>query len=173
MSKDKISITPTISLPHGKAWRVDLQALRDKSLSPLVADSDALVDMWIIEAAYAHPIWHSYCMSLVHLRPLQSLDSPPPIKHVKDATHEMVLRALDPQKNREEMIKSGRVHCLYPINFAAQMTQESDAAATKLIEQAVLDICWAKLHPDTDFIQMWIDRFGDSMIKGREKETLH
>jgi hypothetical protein len=52
------------------------------------------VGSWIVEAPWAHPVWSQYFVTFCHLRQLEN--APPPIKFDRQATHEIVVAALDP-----------------------------------------------------------------------------
>ena len=52
-----------------------------------------------------------------------------------------------------------------PSNFAAQIIAENDAAAIERVEKSVREICHGTLSADTDFLSLWIERWGDNMIK--------
>jgi hypothetical protein len=159
---DPIVKFPDHSDAHGRAWRVDVPALRVTKQCP--ADRDATLDLWIIEAPWAHPIWHSYLITLVHLRPMPGFDVH---FYRSGASHEFQLFALDPAKPRAPAV-SGQVlpGVLTPANFAAQLVEESDEGARATIRKAVTQICAAQLSPDTDFLGQWVARFGGQMLKG-------
>jgi hypothetical protein len=145
-----IQTQPTLTGEHGRAWLIPRSELH------------ALVAMWVIEAPWAHPLWHSYILSLVHLRPDPGLAAP--VVRREGATHELVLYALDAATNRGPMIEGGPILVLEPPNFAAQMIEAHDAAAFENAERAVMMILSRTLSPDTDHISSWIELFGDSMV---------
>lgn len=161
-------------LPHpevfgkfGSAWRYDLDKIRQsrkvRALTGAGPDvpKDASVVSWLIEAPAAHPQWHSYVLHLIHLRPVPGLN--PPTIHLEDATHEILLFALNPDAPRR---LNRRPEVLEPINFGAQMVMATDEAATARVASTVLEICDGQLSPDTDYLQSWIARYGSNMIKG-------
>lgn len=116
--------------------------------------------------AWAHPTWHSYLISLVHLRPEPGLLLPKVYR--PHATHELVVQALDPEGDRDKLLTLGLgsyCRCLTPANFAAQIVEVSDALASDRIRKAVELICEGKLSPDTDFTQQWVALFGDNMMR--------
>lgn len=160
---DNITTPPTITGTVGRAWSVDTKPILVKQGIP--ATADATVAWWLVEAAWAHPLWHSYWLVLVHLRPLEGREKIETKFYIDGATHEMWLYALDPEESRQDMMDTGRVRPLLPMNFAAQLVEVYDAAAAGRIESAVRDICAGKLSPDTDFIQQWVGRFGGNMVK--------
>lgn len=159
-----IAIPPNESGPGGPAWLQDLAATRASyGVKP---ENDAMIAAWVIEASWAHPVWHSYYLSLVHLRPLP--DDRETMIYLRGATHEMVLMALNPDFPLEPLIagEKGALHFLTPANFAAQLIADSDAAAAERIRlEAVQPIVQGVLSPDTDFRAAWIARFGDNMMR--------
>ncbi len=158
---DVVTIEATLTGAHGRAWRVDLDDCY--RAAGKARDEGAEIAMWIVEARFAHPLWHSYWIELVHLRPFA--DKRPTKFYLEGATHEVWVYALDPNHSRDQMIRSGAVNALTPKNFAAQFIEPSDEAAAERVQQAVRMICDGKLSPDTDFIRSWAALFGDNMIK--------
>lgn len=161
---DRVEVKPDIEGPHGRAWKVDMDAIRIKyNIAP---ENDGTVAAWIVEAPWAHPAWHSYVIYCVHLRPLP--DNRRTLIYFPEATHEILLFALDPHHPRQPIIEGkDSPHRLTPSNFAAQFVEISDELAAERIEQCAREIVEGKLSPDTDFISQWIARFNDSMMKGR------
>lgn len=158
---------PHITGPYGQAWRYDFDAFRK---ARNITKPDAGVMSWLVRAPWANIMWHSYVLHLIHLRQLPGM--PPPKIYLLDATHEMMLFALDP---KWELSTLEYPRHLSPINFAAQFIEPSDAAAQERCEKCVLEIVNGKLSPDTDFIQHWRARFNASMLKGdpdRAGETI-
>jgi hypothetical protein len=158
---DPVDTPPTITGREGRAWAIDFikayeSAGKDRT-------SGAEVAGWIIEAAWAHPFWHSYWLQVVHLRPMP--DDRPTKIYLEGATHELWLYALNPEKPRQAMLDGGQVYWLDPINFAAQLIERSDADAMQHAEEAVHAICDGNLSPDTDFRAVWVSLFGDNMMK--------
>jgi hypothetical protein len=163
-----ISVTPALEGPHGKAWLVDLAAMRKQA--NVAEEQDATIAGWIIEAPWAHPIWHSYALILVHLRPMD-----PPIAtnmYLEGASHEMWLHALDPALDRERALSDIKVFSkgwMTPKNFAAQLKLESDHAAIETIKvRGILPILHGALSPDSDYMRVWASIFGDNMLLDRE-----
>jgi hypothetical protein len=154
---DHIDVTPTLVGPHGRAWKVDI----DEVYQRRGITREAEVAEWVVEAPWAHPVWHSYVLVVIHLRPMPG----PAVKLFLDgATHEVWVLALDPDSSREKMITTGEMVPLRPMNFAAQIIEPSDDAAAARIEKTVRSICDGKLSPDTDFVASWAARFGDNML---------
>lgn len=153
----------TIIGTAGQAWAVDLDAIR----ATAKRTEDGGVAEWVIEATWAHPLWHSYLIMLLHLREFKGQPRPPVI-YLEGATHEIILFALNPEKPRT-------VHkhpeWLEPANFSAHFIEPSDAAAKARVEKDIHDICDGVLSPDTDYTQHWIARYNASMIRGNPKRA--
>jgi hypothetical protein len=166
-TEDPISVAPVITGPKGRAWLCDI-ATRYRNLGITEADGRGDIANWIVEAPWAHPVWHSYQVVLLHLRP--TTVDPSPMIHVPRATHEFWLQALDPQQPREPAILgTGPTYTLSPMNFAAQLVSAGDADAIARVEIAVRRICSGSLSPDTDFRRHWIALFGDGMLLAAER----
>lgn len=158
--KDLIAIRPTFLGPRGRAWEIDVDACY--ALKGINRRDGADIAGWLIEAPWAHPIWHSYCLVLIHLRPKRGYMTK---FYLDDATHEFWVSALDPEQARQPQIETGAWRALTPINFAAQLICGTDAEATELIRtRAVQPILEGRLSPDTDFAAQWSAIFGDNMV---------
>lgn len=167
---NSIAAEPHLAGNAGRAWRCDLGALRTRIGRS--AGDDSTLAFWVIEAPFAHPVWHSYHIALIHLRPMP--DGRTTKFHLDGATHEMWLHALDPDGKRQPLIEGhmwGPKTCqpLKPLNFAAQFVEVSDEAARLRCEKAIQRICDGTLSPDTDYIRHWMHLFGDNMIRGDKK----
>lgn len=157
-------IAPALAGPHGRAWQTDREAGR--AMFDVPAERDATIAHWVVEAPWAHPAWHSYCLVLVHLRPLRGIDTKTKF-YLRDATHELWVYALDPQRPRRPLITTGMPdrHYMQPKNFAAQFIEVSDELATARVARTVQQICDGQLSPDTDAMRDWIALYGDNMVK--------
>jgi hypothetical protein len=150
---------PTKSGPFGRAWSIDFDAVHRALKLPAGTN----LASWILEARWAHPVWHSYFITLVHLRPQAGL--PDAVLYRPDATHEFMLFALDPKQPREPQLREQRAAILMPPNFGAQLVEVSDADAIARVDQAIDMVLAGLLNPDTDARQSWVALFGDTMIK--------
>lgn len=146
---DVITVKPTINGAHARAWRVD----------PHHVAPHSLVTSWLVEVPWAHPVWHSYRISLIHLRPVPGLDDA--VIYRSGATHEIAVYALDPDMPRQAVFDSHVWDVLTPPNFVDQFIAQSDAAADARIADVVRLICDGWLSPDTDFRGAWIKLFGE------------
>lgn len=154
--EDPISVAPTIDGPHARAWKLDL-SLQTRAHSGVAA--------WLIEAPWAHPFWHSYGLTMIHLRPVPGLGDANIA--LQGATHELAVYALDPDRPREPIMHGGPTAMMTPCNFAAQIIEASDDAAAERAKRAVDLICQGKLSPDTDYIRAWGAMFGDNLMLDR------
>lgn len=150
----------------GRAWKIDLEVSR--KICNIKPEEDGTVAFWLIEAPWAHPHWHSYALTCIHLR---DIPGHKPVIYLEGATHEFFILALTVEGDRARLAETGMVgregapKVLLPPNFAAQFIAETDEDAEKLIEDTVKDVCDGTLNPDTDYRSQWIKRFGDAMIK--------
>ena len=162
--KQPINLPPDISGVSGKAWSVDL-AGQEPSLKFIQKD-DATLTHWVVEAPWAHPVWHSYSIVLLHLRPLVGKTT---LFYKEGATHEIWVYAQNPDSNRTKLIQGGPLkdYWLHPMNFAAQFIELTDELALERVKGSVQQICDGKLSPDTDFIQDWARLYGNNMMKDR------
>ena len=120
---------------------------------------------WLIEAPWAHPLWHSYYLTAMHLRHIEGMG--PAHIYLEGATHEVVLFALQPDKSREPFAQGeDTAQLLQPANFIAQWIAKDDDEARDKVFECVNDIVAGKLSPDTDFRSEWIVRFSDSNVRG-------
>lgn len=159
MTDPKPYIESTDVRAPGRAWRVNL----DEMIRYIPGPSSA-IGMWIINAPWAHPLWHSYVMALIHLRHVDGLG--PPSIYLQGATHELFLYALSIGQPLAPVIegKAIPIH-LEPANYAGQWIAGSDAEAIDKVELAIEEIMRGALSPDTDFRHQWIARFGDSNLR--------
>jgi hypothetical protein len=159
---EKLEPLETLDAGVSRAWRLDRAgALRAHGKSP---EHDAAVASWIVQAPWAHPVWHSYWIHIIHLRPIDRGEGPVPTTfYLPGASHELWLHALNPDLPLEQMIAEGMVSFLTPMNFAAQLILADDAAAEELARTTVQDVLAGRLNPDTDAVEQWFTRFGDNM----------
>lgn len=166
---DPITKIPDFFGSHGKAWLCDTVALRNNlKVKP---EDDATICQWVVEAPGYHPIWHSYTIISVHLRPMP--DKRETIMYLPDATHEMWVFALNPEKATRNQMIEGSVKALgksflTPKNFGAQYIELDDDLARHRIRQTVKDVCDG-LSPDVDNMMAWRRLFGSNMVKDEYK----
>lgn len=153
-ANDPVDLPPSLVGEFGRAWVIPVEKLAH----PL-----ASVCAWVIEAEWANCMWHSYAVSLIHMREVPGLD--PPKVNLPGATHEFYLFALNPQKPRRAMIETGSIHFMTPVNFGAQFVAPNDAAVVERIEATIKEVCDGLLNPDTDSRRHWIARYGDNGMR--------
>lgn len=160
---DLVGIAPILAGPKGRAWRVDLDALR--VTMAVGAQEDGTLAAWIVEAPWVHPIWHSYALTLLHLRPVVGI--PPPKFYFPGATHELWLHALNPEAKREGLIlgrASYSQYCMNQLNFGGQFVEVEDQLADERVRSAVQEVIDGKLSADAGDMSAWGRRFGKHMI---------
>ncbi|MGO8241268.1 hypothetical protein ACC806_34590 [Rhizobium ruizarguesonis] len=110
---------------------------------------------WVIDAPWAHPMWSQYLVTLYDLTTPHK-DGIPTL-HLKDATHEFLVHALDlrHQVPRDVPPSKVRIVMLQPANYGYQFKADSDEAAEARIQELVSGIVAGKLSPDTDFRSLW------------------
>jgi hypothetical protein len=155
------SRAPDLTGPNGRAWKSDIAAVARRY--PGGPPHELTVVSWVVEARWAHPLWHSYFLCAISLREVPGW--PPAQINLAGATHEVMLYALDPNHKRA---LNDRHRYLQPSNFHGQWKAESDEAAAAFIEETVKLILNGQLSPDTDFRRDWIARFSDSNMKGAD-----
>lgn len=110
----------------------------------------------------AHPLWHSYQVSVVHLRPMVG---------VRDAaytgpgaTHEIQIIALDPESTPDPSDPS-TLKRLSPPNLVYQLRARSDGGARDVFRAFVAELSSGALSPDTDRRSAqiaWLDRWDEA-----------
>lgn len=165
--RDPVGLAPDIRGTHGRAWRIRLEAARRRL--DVAAEDDPTLGAFLIEAPYAHHLWHSYLFLFQHLR-AQGRAAPAVISR-PGATHQFNLWASDPDWRRRPQIEgTAPWSYLMPMNFAGQFIAADDEAAVAEMDALVLDICAARINPDTDYLRDWVARYGDWMLKLEYRE---
>lgn len=123
-----------------------MTALRDVDIT----NGPAALRAVVLHAAWAHPIWHSYYLALVHLRPVEGL--PPVHLEHPNATHEISLFAMDPATPIPEgdPIPTPPGRLLHPPNLIVQLNGHTDATALAVFGDFAEAIAQRRLSPDTD-----------------------
>lgn len=111
---------------------------------------------WIVEARWAHPLWHSYAALLYDLT--THIEGTAPTLYFDGATHELMVFALDPSRPVDPP-----AYMLVPANHGYQFRAESNEAATARVISILDLIAQAKLSPDTDFRSAWDALFLDGV----------
>ncbi|WP_127144087.1 hypothetical protein [Pelagibacterium montanilacus] len=109
---------------------------------------------WWLHAPWAHPLWHSY---LVSLADLTTPTARPPKLMAPEVTHELLVCALNPSVPKE----TWPPQLLQPINHGYQFRAEDDRAAEARIVSVMEAISAKRLNPDTDARSSWDTLFED------------
>lgn len=112
---------------------------------------------WIVEAGWAHPVWHSYVVFLYDLT-TEIPGLPTPAIYKEGVTHELMVYALDPAQPIDPPI-----HILQPANHGYQFAADSNEAATARVVSILELIETMRLSPDTDFRSAWDTLFLDGV----------
>lgn len=117
--------------------------------------SDVFGVTWIINAPWAHPIWHQYWIALYDLTTPHPGGAP--TLYLPDATHEFIVYALDPEHPiaKDTPIHEAKCVKLKPPNYGYQFKAESNDAALARVQMIVDGIVADRLSPDTDFRSLW------------------
>ena len=149
------AITPDLTGPMGRAWKMDMTAITAKQ--PKGAPMSVTVASWLVYAPFAHPIFPTYQVACIHLRDIEGA-APAKIMLV-GATHEVLVLAIDPT---QQLALDTLPMPLYPVNFMGQFVAADDQAAASCIEGSVREIVQGTLSPDTDHSRAWMLRYSDS-----------
>lgn len=121
-------VEPTFTGTFGSAYKVTLPAPAERERPAMQA---SLVS-WFLHMPGSHPFWSCYLLSLVHLREIEG--APPAFKRYPDATHEIHVIALNPEKSPKPDDMT-TWQCLTPINVVEQFEAKSDDDAVLMLEQ--------------------------------------
>ncbi len=116
---------------------------------------------WGIDAPWAHLAWSQY---VLYLYDLQTDIGVAPKLHLPDASHEMLLYAVNPDTpiERDKPLSAQKYALLHPGNYGYQFKAADDAAALARIQAIVDEIVAQRLSPDTDFRSHWNAMFSDA-----------
>lgn len=146
MNHPTIKKTPDLQ-GHALAWKVaDIRSTKDQ---------EACLGTWLVYAPWAHPFWHTWAMSVVHLRDIPGV--PPAHKKYPEAEYELLIAALDPNKGPDPDHPENGFAFLHPIDVVEQFHGISDRDATRLLESAVRAIVAGTISPDSDYRSVWRD----------------
>jgi len=116
---------------------------------------------WGIDAPWAHPVWSQYAM---HLYDLTSEGSNPPVIYLPEATHEVLLCAVNPDTPivRDVPLNEQKFGHLEPANYGYQFRAVDNQTALDRLQVVVDTIAAQKLNPDTDYRAVWDALFSDA-----------
>ncbi|NTD85443.1 hypothetical protein [Agrobacterium tumefaciens] len=128
-----------------------------REYTPTTPATPAFGKTWIVNARWAHPIWHSYAVLLYDLT-TNIPGAPTPAIYKDGVTHELMIYALDP-----DFPDDPPTHMLSPANYGYQFYAETDQAAEARIVSILRLIEAMQLSPDTDFRSAWDSLFLDGV----------
>ncbi len=124
-----------------------------------VRDHATCVAAWLLHALRAHAFWHWRYMSIVHLRPVKGL--PPPRLHFPEATHELQVLSIDPERcpspDPAIVVVDGAPY-LMPPDIIQQVGGLNDEQAIRLAKLCAIACTTGDLIPDEDYRPIWKDR---------------
>lgn len=143
---------------------------------PRTPEQQATLAQWFVHLP-GQAVWSDYLINVVHLRPIDG--APPAVLDRADATHEVLVVALDPIENpRPNAMETWRF--LRPINVQCQFQVPSDDLAIemgRLLTQACLDgvlfIEPGGIRGAREYWQGTVDRTAEHMRTGGHQEDQH
>jgi hypothetical protein len=133
-------VTDHYAGPYGTATRT---TLTDEPRHSQTADH------WLITAPAYHPLWSQYVLVVIRLDDAPGF--PPPHRHFPDATHELLIVALDPVHGpytNTTVTAPGGFHHLEPVNVCEQYNT-TDQLMRQLCEAAARAIVTGTITPET------------------------
>jgi hypothetical protein len=127
------------------------------------ASAPAALRAVLLDRPDAHPVWKTYLVSLVHLRPLG--DGRPCYLAQPDSSHEIMIRALDPRCKPDPAVPS-TIRSLDPPNLIHQLRGQTDETALTAFGAFVQALSVGELNPDSDFTSYqiaWLDRWSNTL----------
>jgi hypothetical protein len=131
--------------PYGHAIKQDLLPPSERP-NP---DAVASMDRWILYLPQGSPAWTHYMLSGASLADFPGV--PPAAKRFPEATHEVIVAAIDPDFPKEKLERGG-VKLLTPLNYAFQVVA-TDAAFNRLLKHLALGLINGELTPEPQGIQ--------------------
>ena len=117
-------------------------------------DLVAVVSSWFIFAPKQSPVWNHYALSTIHLRDVPG--TKPVVRLFPQATHEIVLAALDPREKPQA--EDPYTWQYLRLNLCEQIVLRNDAAASAICragaEQIVAGRLWAEA-PSPGTFEPW------------------
>lgn len=128
---------PVPECPDGNVWEVDG-----------VEGHPTCLRIVILRRPDAHPMWHDYMLSLVHLRPVEGM--PAPSLQRENSSHELICYALNPDANNQPTnFDSFKV--LTPMNLVFQFEGLTDDQAKEAFALYLTALSTGTMSPDTDY----------------------
>lgn len=119
----------------------DLPPVKDRP-NPATA---ACINRWVLHLPGYSVFWNCYCLAGCHLREVEG--TPLAIKHFPEATHEIVLFALDPDHD-QETLRSGGIAALKPTNYCKQVSLRGDEQLDVVLRELCKEFVAGRLIPE-------------------------
>lgn len=131
----------------GRAELVDLARVEHQR-----PDTEATVALWLLTCPGWSPVWTQYVLAVIHLRPIEGV--PPAHMDRSDASHEVMLVALDPTLGTVSADSYLTVSppFLTPINVRHQVTGITDEDARRLAGIVAAAVVHGLLVPEPEGI---------------------
>jgi hypothetical protein len=133
---------PDIAGSHGKAWKVKVESLQDKTT----------LNAYLISVYGAHPFWNWWLISAIHLRDVEGM--PAAVKEYPTATHEFIILTLDPKCCPPDS-DDPQYKYLLPADVLIQFDGLTDTDVAKFCTDAVTAIVDGQMSPDQDYRSAW------------------
>lgn len=119
-------------------------------------EQQATIACWWLDCPGQSPLWRHYVLAVVHLRPIEGQEHDPVVT-VPHATHELMVVALDPDRNPDPE-DTDTWGFLRPTNVVEQVQLPDDQAAAQLAHDAaygvVHGVLWAE-PPLSGQVEPW------------------
>ena len=154
---------------RAEAWLIPVRRDR-KDWRP---DWDGTLALYLLHCGWSHPFWHWYHICGIHLRPIPGVR--PPKKFFPEASHEIMILALDPKVQHDpDLLASGEQELSYlsPPDLIHQVGDLTDDQFKQLVQDVVLAIVEGKASPDQDWREWWrraIDETAEHIREGKHR----
>lgn len=154
---------------HADAWVIPI----DKTREGWLPDWDGTLCLYLLHCTWSHPMWSWYHICGIHLRDIPGVK--PPHKHFPEASHEIMILALNPRmKPDPDLLAQGKqdLDFLTPPDLIHQVTGITDDQFKQLVQEVVVTIVEGRMAPDQDFRGLWrraIDATVQHIKEGKHK----
>lgn len=130
--------------------------------------SPACIAAWLVDRPGAHPWWHHYLVSVVHLRDVPGV--PPAKKSYPEAAYEFQIVSIDPERCPSPQPDANGYPMLLPPDVIYQFHGVTEEDAVRICELAITAISKGLLSPDSDFASAWKESLSKTVkhfVEGR------
>lgn len=130
--------------------------------------SPACLVAWLVDRPGAHPWWHCYIVSVVHLRDAPGVE--PAKKSYPEAAYEFQIITINPEECPTPDPDAKDFPLLLPPDVIYQFHGVTDEEAVRIGALAITAIVDGLLSPDTDFKSAWKDSLAKTVkhfVEGR------